>query len=150
MKRMIPVRIKRRVIVGQQLSNQETYDKEGVKEGGTFNFEVKPKLPLPTPGFTGFGRELGPIALGCNHEMGDSSADAGFNAGDYVQMLRTPYDSKNNAEIRYRNRIRNRATGIVAKCVDCAGTRKNVTECAAVDCPLWGFRLGSNPFRRRK
>lgn len=147
------MRIKRRVI-SWPVSNQEICDAAAdggvVKEDSPFNFEIKPKLPLPTPKFTGFGRRLGSLVLSCSADTGDSSADAEFNAGDYVQMIRIPLDSKNNTEVRYRNRIRNRATGIVAKCVDCAGTRKNVTECAAVDCPLWSFRLGGSPFRRRK
>jgi len=147
------MRIKPRKIVSGQIAGsiirQQIIDK-GDSLKSPFDFEVKPKEPLPTPRFTGFGRNLGELSLSCRNETGDKGADDSFNAGDYIRLLRLPYDAKNLAEIRYRNRIRNRATGIVAKCVDCAGTRKNVTECAAVDCPLWAFRLGSNPFRRRK
>ena len=113
--------------------------------------EAKPKEPLPAPVFAGLPPDrLGVIALSCRDETGDKAADDAYNAGDYVRNLRTPYDPKSTSEVKYRNRIRNRATGIVAKCVDCVGTRKNVTECAAIECPLWAFRLGSNPFRRRK
>lgn len=120
--------------------------------------EAKPKEPLPAPRFTGMYdgapagsvRRIGLVAMSCRDETGSSQPDDKYTAGDYVALLRTPYDPKDTTQVRYRNRIRNRATAITACCVDCVGSRKNVTECAAIECPLWAFRLGSNPFRRRK
>ena len=39
---------------------------------------------------------------------------------------------------------------IRAKCIDCCcGNAAEVRKCVAIDCPLWPFRLGSNPFRKR-
>jgi len=34
---------------------------------------------------------------------------------------------------------------IRAKCMDCAHTGAEVRKCVATDCPLWAFRMGSNP-----
>jgi hypothetical protein len=40
---------------------------------------------------------------------------------------------------------------IRAKCLDCsAGSRLEVRACAAVRCALWPYRMGRNPFKRRK
>lgn len=148
------MRIKRRVL------RETTTENVGVTDDKSWfsQIEAKPKEPLPDANFTGLYdatkqgalRRLGPTALSCRDETGAAMADDKYTAGDYVRLLREPYDPKNTTEVRYRNRIRNRATGIVAKCVDCVGSRKNVTECAAIECPLWAFRLGGNPFRRRK
>ena len=33
------------------------------------------------------------------------------------------------------------------KCLDCSGGRSNVRNCAAIDCPLYQFRMGKNPNR---
>ena len=39
-------------------------------------------------------------------------------------------------------------TVIRAKCLDCsAGQQSEVRRCTAVKCPLWPYRMGSNPFR---
>jgi len=36
---------------------------------------------------------------------------------------------------------------IRAKCVDCCGGyAAEVRKCTAIDCPLWPFRMGVNPF----
>lgn len=67
---------------------------------------------------------------------------------DLVALART-CNSKENMEVVYRNRIRNRNTAIRAFCVMCIGGPKKVRACADVDCPIWPFRLGNNPFRRR-
>ena len=40
---------------------------------------------------------------------------------------------------------------IKAKCLDCCCDNKNeVKECPAQDCDLWPFRLGKNPFRKKR
>lgn len=37
---------------------------------------------------------------------------------------------------------------IRAKCIDCSGgSDTEARKCVAVGCPLWPFRMGSNPFR---
>lgn len=47
-------------------------------------------------------------------------------------------------------RAQNPLKAIRAKCVDCCcGNAAEVRKCVATDCPLWPFRLGSNPFRKR-
>lgn len=116
--------------------------------------EAKPKEPLPpTSAVLRYGdcptaaqlRSLGPLAL----SEGAAAPDENMTVADRLTLLRTPYDPTNAQEARYRNRVRNRATAITAMCVVCMGGRKLVTECADVTCPLWAFRLGSNPFRRK-
>jgi len=40
---------------------------------------------------------------------------------------------------------------IRAKCLDCCvGQAKEVRLCTVIDCPLYSFRFGENPFTRRK
>lgn len=37
------------------------------------------------------------------------------------------------------------------KCLDCsAGQPSEVGLCPVVDCPLWNFRLGKNPFAKKR
>lgn len=37
-----------------------------------------------------------------------------------------------------------------AKCIDCCGGELGeVRKCTAVSCPLWPYRMGTNPFRRK-
>jgi hypothetical protein len=39
---------------------------------------------------------------------------------------------------------------IKAKCLDCCcGDKGEVKDCAVKDCPLWAYRLGKNPNRKR-
>ena len=39
---------------------------------------------------------------------------------------------------------------IRAYCLDCAGRPAEVRKCVAVDCALWPFRMGTNPFRKKR
>lgn len=39
---------------------------------------------------------------------------------------------------------------IRAKCLDCSQAPSEVARCTAVDCPLWPYRMGSNPFRAER
>jgi hypothetical protein len=39
---------------------------------------------------------------------------------------------------------------IRAKCLDCAQSASEVHRCTAVDCALWPYRTGSNPFRAER
>jgi hypothetical protein len=102
-------------------------------------FTVTAKGPIPPA----TARALGNLALAC----GEAMPDAGFTVADRVNLLRTPFDTKNPQEQRYRNRVKNRATAITAMCIVCTGSRKLVTECMATECPLWAFRFGGDPFR---
>jgi hypothetical protein len=47
-------------------------------------------------------------------------------------------------------RAKNPLKAIRAKCLDCCcGNAGEVRKCVATNCPLWPFRLGINPFRKR-
>jgi hypothetical protein len=39
---------------------------------------------------------------------------------------------------------------IRAKCLDCSQSASEVHRCTAVDCALWPFRTGINPFRAER
>lgn len=40
---------------------------------------------------------------------------------------------------------------IRAKCIDCSGdNRAEVERCEITTCPLWMFRRGRNPYRRKR
>lgn len=119
------------------------------------HIETKPKPPMPTGGVLRavYGtdappaliRRAGPLVLRLA-----SDPRKEFTIEDYVIALRTPFDSTNPQERRYRNRVRNRGTAITAFCITCQGGRKAVTECMSVTCPLWAFRLGNDPFYGRR
>lgn len=34
------------------------------------------------------------------------------------------------------------------KCIECARSKKNVRECPLTDCPLYIYRMGTNPNRK--
>jgi hypothetical protein len=45
----------------------------------------------------------------------------------------------------------NRLKAIRAKCLDCCcGNAAEVRKCVAVDCPSWPFRMGKDPFRKKR
>ena len=47
-------------------------------------------------------------------------------------------------------RAQNPLKAIRAKCLDCCcGNAAEVRKCVAVDCALWPFRMGTNPFRKK-
>jgi hypothetical protein len=48
-------------------------------------------------------------------------------------------------------RAQNPSKAIREKCLDCCcGNAAEVRKCVAIDCPLWPFRMGTNPFRKRR
>jgi hypothetical protein len=52
--------------------------------------------------------------------------------------------------LRLNFRGRNPMRAIRDKCLDCCcGSASEVRKCVATDCPLWPFRLGTNPFRQK-
>lgn len=72
------------------------------------------------------------------------------------ELVQTPLDG-GEVERRARAAIvggRNRGTlnyAIRAKCLDCCCWQPSeVLQCSAVHCPLWTFRMGDNPFRKRR
>lgn len=132
------------------------FDTPPAEDNGKLVIVAQPKKPMPEQSklrdvygdnpTQNQALRLGPLAIDC----GDSTADQRLTVTDRVALMRTVYDTKNPQEARYRNRVRNRGTAITAMCIVCTGGRKAVTECAATDCPLWGFRFGSDPFYGKK
>ena len=48
-------------------------------------------------------------------------------------------------------RAQNPLKAIREKCLDCCcGNAAEVRKCVAVDCALWPFRMGMNPFRKKR
>ena len=48
-------------------------------------------------------------------------------------------------------RAQNPLKAIREKCLDCCcGSAAEVRKCVALDCPLWPFRMGRNPFRKKR
>jgi hypothetical protein len=72
---------------------------------------------------------------------------------DLLRLIRFNYNGRysqwGRLEQRYRDRIKNRATGVRAFCITCAGGPKAVSFCINTHCPLWAYRLGKDPFRNR-
>jgi hypothetical protein len=47
-------------------------------------------------------------------------------------------------------RAQNPLKAIREKCLDCScGNAAEVRKCVAVDCALWPYRMGMNPFRKK-
>ena len=47
--------------------------------------------------------------------------------------------------------LQNPVKAIRAKCLDCCGQQANEAKmCPAQDCPLYPFRFGKNPYRKRE
>jgi hypothetical protein len=68
--------------------------------------------------------------------------------GDGTPMGRDPRTlSAADLEAMGRPRI-SRGDAIREKCLDCcAGAPSEVRRCGALDCALWPFRMGSDPYR---
>jgi hypothetical protein len=48
-------------------------------------------------------------------------------------------------------RAQNPLRAIREKCVDCCcGNAAEVRKCVVDDCPLWPFRMSTNPFRKKR
>jgi hypothetical protein len=48
-------------------------------------------------------------------------------------------------------RAQNPLKAIREKCIDCCcGNSSEVRKCVAVDCALWPYRMGTNPFRKKR
>lgn len=47
--------------------------------------------------------------------------------------------------------MKNPVKAIRAKCLDCSGgSRAEVNACVISGCPLFPFRMGTNPFRKKR
>jgi hypothetical protein len=48
-------------------------------------------------------------------------------------------------------RAQNPLKALREKCLDCCcANAAEVRKCVAIDCPLWPFRMGANPFRKKR
>lgn len=48
-------------------------------------------------------------------------------------------------------RAKNPLKAIRERCLDCCcGRGAEVRKCVAVECPSWPFRMGTNPFRKKR
>lgn len=66
---------------------------------------------------------------------------------DLLQMVRLVQNKDNRTEKFYRERIRSPLTAVRAFCVSCNGWQPGqANSCENMDCPLWLFRFGKNPF----
>jgi hypothetical protein len=53
--------------------------------------------------------------------------------------------------ISLKFRAQNPLKAIREKCLDCCcANAAEVRKCMAVDCALWPFRMGTNPFRKKR
>lgn len=56
------------------------------------------------------------------------------------------YRHEDGTITQYHRKIKNPASGIRAFCVRCMGGQTaEVRKCQATNCPLWAFRMGTNP-----
>ncbi len=52
---------------------------------------------------------------------------------------------------RVKSKITNRATAMRAHCVECScGVLSEVRNCPVTACSLWPFRMGEDPFRKKR
>jgi hypothetical protein len=76
-------------------------------------------------------------------EMSGDNTDGGQAVGRRPSDVPSEFLSANFS-------AQNPMKAIRAKCLDCCcGNAAEVRKCTATDCPLWPFRLGSNPFRKK-
>ena len=77
-------------------------------------------------------------------EISPHQADGGERTG------KIPNEVPSDFLARYY-REKNPLRAIRAKCLDCcSGSASEVRKCVAVDCSLWPFRIGVNPFRKKR
>jgi hypothetical protein len=63
------------------------------------------------------------------------------------EHVSSPSPHHDDVEVKYKKRIKNRATAIRAFCVACQGEVAGVRTCPSVTCPLHPFRMGKDPLR---
>ncbi len=74
----------------------------------------------------------------------------GYTAQELYAFLQTPdWDCKLEREARQR--ATSPAKAIRTQCITCVGgDEKEIRECTKRNCPLFAFRMGSNPFHGLK
>lgn len=71
-------------------------------------------------------------------------------AEDLRYAIQHPLDEQTFIGPEIRKRVDGPIKGIRAFCLNCQGNdNAGVRECAAVNCPLWAFRMGHNPYYGR-
>jgi hypothetical protein len=71
-------------------------------------------------------------------------ADEGERIGKHPSELPSNF-------LSLKFRAQNPLKAIREKCLDCCcGNTAEVRKCVAVDCALWPFRMGTNPFRKKR
>lgn len=103
----------------------------------------------PSPGAVLAGIDKPGIRT-CGHITYTGSDPSEVPTDDLVAMLRDVQNVGETLETTYRNRVRGKLTAVRAFCVLCASGAKAARACSSVDCALWPFRMGNNPFRRKK
>jgi hypothetical protein len=72
-----------------------------------------------------------------------------FQADDGELIGKHPGDVPSDF-LSQKFRAQNPLKAIREKCLDCCcANAAEVRKCIAVDCPLWPFRMGTNPFRKK-
>jgi len=73
-----------------------------------------------------------------------------FQADDEERVGRIPTEVPSDF-LSLKFRAQNPLKAIRAKCIDCCcDNAAEVRKCVAVKCDLWPFRMGTNPFRKRR
>jgi hypothetical protein len=77
-------------------------------------------------------------------EISPHEADGGELIGRDPRELSSDFLSLNF-------RAQNPLNAIRAKCLDCCcGNAAEVRKCVSIDCALWPYRMGTNPFRKKR
>lgn len=66
------------------------------------------------------------------------------------EMVLIPHNPNDSMEVSARKRIRNRTTAIRAMCITCVGSYPDIAGCTAYQCPLYPFRMGKDPYTKKK
>jgi len=91
--------------------------------------------------------------------MSTDKSDADYHARGTLGIVNLPSGETEGLEPREMNRSLLAEIGhsqmpllkvIRAKCLDCSHTASEVRRCPAVDCSLWPYRMGTNPFRAER
>jgi hypothetical protein len=77
-------------------------------------------------------------------EISPYQADEGEPIGKHPRDVSSDF-------LSLKFRAQNPLKAIREKCLDCCcGNASEVRKCVAVDCALWPFRMGTNPFRKKR
>ena len=91
--------------------------------------------------------------------MSSDERNAAYHARRALGMVELPNGETEGSEPREMPRSLLEEIGhsqmpllrvIRGKCLDCSYTASEVRHCTAVDCSLWPYRMGTNPFRAER